>query len=102
MIDTVKTNKSFKYNERSDQKAVPCKTPVNAISQYKTPSVSFSDSGLLHAQFNYNPVYLYRDDPNESVHRLYTLVGEYDGRNTRVSNEIISVVKELKEIEFYY
>lgn len=58
-----------------------------------TPSFG---SGLMNLS-NMKKDYIYWDDPNELVDRLKLLIGSQQAGNNNHSNEIVSIVEELKE-----
>ena len=44
-----------------------------------------------------NPNYIYWDDPNEIVERIKLLMASQQAGNNNQSNEIVSIIEELKE-----
>lgn len=61
-------------------------------------------SGLQSTRYKVNnlslPEYTYWDDPNELVTRLQLLIGSTEAGHNGHSNEIISIIEELKEASF--
>jgi len=50
---------------------------------------------------DYKPEYMYWDDPNELVERLRLLTASYQAENTAHSNEIMSILEELREANYF-
>ena len=47
------------------------------------------------------PNYIYWDDPNEIVERLQLLMASQHAGNNNQSNEIVSIIEELKEANIF-
>lgn len=69
------------------------------------PMLTTSGKGLLptHKLEERNKIdYVYWDDPNELVERLRLLISAQAAGNTHHSNEIISIIEELRESKIIY
>lgn len=76
----LKGNRGFKYKE---------------IISKLFPS-TYVGSGLMKVNLN-KPNYIYWDNPNEIVDRLKLLIASQQAGNNNLSNEIVSIIEELKE-----
>ncbi|XP_044588014.1 uncharacterized protein LOC123267455 [Cotesia glomerata] len=59
-------------------------------------------SHMIVKKKNRNMDYVYWDDPNELVERLRLLIASQSAGNTSHTNEIISIIEELREAEIIY
>lgn len=59
-------------------------------------STTYTGKGLMQVNLK-KPNYIYWDDPNEIVDRLKLLIASQHAGNNNHSNEIISIIEELRE-----
>lgn len=78
-------------------KPLLAKTPT-AESTPKRSKASVSGSGFMTLNMN-KPNYVYWDDPNELVERLQLLIASQSAGNTNHTNEITSIIEELREAQ---
>lgn len=94
----VKGTRALKYSQII--KPLLSKLPI-AESTPKSRSEFVSGSGFMALEKN-KPNYVYWDDPNELVERLHLLIASETAGNTNHTNEITSIIEELKEAKIIY
>jgi len=71
--------------------------------QHVSQLIGYKGKGLalpILVKPDYKPEYIYWDDPNELVERLRLLTASYQAGNTAHSNEIMSILEELREANY--
>ncbi|XP_051167623.1 uncharacterized protein LOC127285568 [Leptopilina boulardi] len=94
--EPINISKSFKYTN----------VISNLFPQSVTPK-SKSKTGTSLPKFmitkrNFQPDYIYWDDPNELVDRLRLLTASQAAGNPSHNNEIMSIIEELREAKIIY
>jgi len=91
---------AHKYHHRSYGEVRVNNTPkFQLVSQL----IGYKGKGLalpMLVKPDYKPEYIYWDDPNELVERLRLLTASYQAGNTAHSNEIMSILEELREANY--
>ena len=94
----VKANRGEKYTKfiKPLKDRIEERRGDHEITSFHDAFDSFSGGGL-QSQYDEKPVrYVYWDDPNELVERLELLVSERSAGHGGLSNEIISILEELR------
>jgi len=91
---------AHKYHHRPSGEVRVNNTPKFAIV---SQLIGYKGIGLASPMLvkpNYKPECIYWDDPNELVERLRLLTASYQAGNTARSNEIMSILEELREANY--
>ena len=94
----VRDSKSFKYKNFIER--------LISTSSSRSKSRNSSGQGIIPqhmiAREGNQLVYIYWDDPNELVDRLRLLLASQAAGNPSHTNEIISIIEELREAKVIY
>lgn len=97
-FNRLKCSKSFKYNEVI--KKMFQSHPIGAsITEDKNKIKTFADEVKNMRPSANNSDTVYFDDPNEIVDRLRLLIASREAGNNGHTNEILSIIEELKELK---
>lgn len=89
------TNYPYSIQEKKDYADILKRT--SALYSFRTQTAKTAGRGML-LDYNEKPIqYVYFDDVNELCDRLKLLIASQDAGNTNHSNEIASIIEELRE-----
>ncbi|XP_043465739.1 uncharacterized protein LOC122500732 [Leptopilina heterotoma] len=95
--EPINTSKSLKYSN-----IISKLFPNNNGTSKEQLKTGTSLPKFMITKQNFQPDYIYWDDPNELVERLKLLTASQEAGNPSHNNEIMSIIEELREAKIIY